>query len=458
MLADEHLATDTVVDTAPGEPAESDRAVATVPRFWLWLGAITLAGFLLRLSVILSSKDEAVGGDGWGYWDTANQNATGHWFLGVFTHKPDAIHPPAWTLLLTVWVKLGFTHFLGLQVLAIIVGTSTVALVGLAAREIAGERVALVAAGIAAVYAGLWLYERALLSETLLFPVVAIALLAAYRFYRKPTIRRAALLGALVGLLAMIRAEQILLVLLLVLPLILLARSVSLRTRLFWFFLAGLMTLVVVMPWTIYNLGRFQKPVFLSTQAGGAIADGNCSAVYSGPLIGWYNVYCTRPVKGDPSVADGHEFHIGFSYEVHHLGQVPVVAFAREGRAFGFWNPFQQTYLDNRWQHVSPIFGKPTSVWVYDLRLWSYWILVVPAVAGAVILRRRRVPIYPLLAFVAAVIITVSYNFGETRYRAAAEVSIVILAAVGVDAAIRWLTRFIRRRTGSLPSSSASAT
>ncbi len=125
------------------------------------------------------------------------------------------------------------------------------------------------------------------------------------------------------------------------------------------------------------------------------------------------------------------------SYAQHHLSQVPLVLFAREGRAFGYWNPFQQTMLDNEFQKVPPAFKTaPTTVWVYDLRLVTYWILLVPAIAGGVVLRRRRVPLYPLLAFIVSVVLTVAVAYGETRYRAAAEVPIALLAAVGMDAFI----------------------
>ena len=65
--------------------------------------------------------------------------------------------------------------------------------------------------------------------------------------------------------------------------------------------------------------------------------------------------------------------------------------FAREGRTFGFWNPFQQTSIDAQWMG--------TWVGVTRLEMISYWLLLVPAAIGVVALRRRRVPLYPLLAF-----------------------------------------------------------
>ncbi len=249
----------------------------------------------------------------------------------------------------------------------------------------------------------------------------------------------AAILGAMCGLLAMTRSEQILIFPLLVVPLILTARSVQWRTRIAWLVIATTLTAVVIAPWTIYNLGRFQKPVFLSTNAGAAVATGSCNSAFYGSLTGYYSFLCLPHTQSsDPSIAETKDLDSGLKYEEHHLTRLPLVVFAHEGRAFGYWNPFQQTFLDNQWQEVPPSLGTRTSVWVYDLALVSYWVLLVPALAGGIVLRRLRVPLYPLLAFFATVIITVATTFGETRYRAAAEVSIVILAAIGIDAFFPW--------------------
>ena len=422
----------------------------TIRHFGWWLVVITSGAFCLRVAVIVLSRGEAVGGDGFTYSNEANRNAAGHWFLNLFPAVPDALHPPIWTLILTVWAFLGQHDTFQQQVLACAIGTATVAMIGLVARRVAGDRAGLVAATIAAVYAGFWVYERALLSETFLLFLIAVMLLAAYGFYSHPSIRRAAILGALCGLLAMTRSEQILILPLLVVPLILTARNVDWRARIAWLVMAATLTGVVIAPWTIYNLGRFQRPVILSTNAGAAVANGSCDATFYGSLIGYYNLLCFPPHQSsDPSVADSENLHAGLNYEGHHLTRLPLVVFAREGRAFGYWNPFQQTFLDNQWQGGPPLGTRP-SVWVYDLQLVSYWILLVPALAGGIVLRRRRVPLYPLLAFVATVIITVATTFGETRYRAAAEVSIVTLAAIGIDAFLPPEALFFKRKAGAM--------
>ena len=79
----------------------------------------------------------------------------------------------------------------------------------------------LIAAAIGAVYAGLWVYERAILSETLLLPEIAVFLLLVYRFRNVPSIGRCAVLGGLCGVMAMTRSEQILVFPLVVVPLVL---------------------------------------------------------------------------------------------------------------------------------------------------------------------------------------------------------------------------------------------
>ena len=51
-------------------------------------------------------------------------------------------------------------------------------------------------------------------------------------------------------------------------------------------------------------------------------------------------------------------------------------------------------------------------------------------------LRRRRIPVFPLLGPPIVVWIAVTITFATTRYRASAEGALCLLAAVGVDALI----------------------
>jgi hypothetical protein len=57
------------------------------------------------------------------------------------------------------------------------------------------------------------------------------------------------------------------------------------------------------------------------------------------------------------------------------------------------------------------------------------------------VLRKRRIPVFPLLAPPAIVFVAVTITFATTRYRASAEGAVCLLAAVGVDALVRMYER-----------------
>jgi hypothetical protein len=72
-----------------------------------------------------------------------------------------------------------------------------------------------------------------------------------------------------------------------------------------------------------------------------------------------------------------------------------------------------------------------------------YYVLALLTSAGADVLRRRRTTVWPLLVpIVLATVIAITTQ-GAVRYRAPAEVSLVVLAAVALDAL--W-TRHAGRR------------
>ena len=77
--------------------------------------------------------------------------------------------------------------------------------------------------------------------------------------------------------------------------------------------------------------------------------------------------------------------------------------------------------------------------------LGMYYTLVVLSVGGLVILRRRRIPILPLVAVGLDVVVSVALTFGQTRYRTTFEVALVLAAAVQLE----WVwARLGRRGTG----------
>jgi len=86
-------------------------------------------------------------------------------------------------------------------------------------------------------------------------------------------------------------------------------------------------------------------------------------------------------------------------------------------------------------------------VWISWAALYSFWLLALLSIAGGVILRRRHVvPVYPLLAPIIVVLVTVVVTYASTRFRTTAEPAFVVLAAVAVDAAISRLFGRARER------------
>lgn len=155
-------------------------------------------------------------GDGAYYYLAGNVLADGGGFVNPWTGIATAAHPPAWPALLGLPSLVGVDTVLGHQVFACLVGMATVVLVGLAARMIAGSRVGLIAAAIAAAYPNFWVRERELAAEALVFPLIAIVLALTYRYLSAPRRGTLVMLGAACGALVLAHASLVVVVVLLI--------------------------------------------------------------------------------------------------------------------------------------------------------------------------------------------------------------------------------------------------
>lgn len=390
------------------------------------LGLIAAAGLVGRLLFLYASRGWDVGGDGYAYQIEAKRLASEHIIQG-------SLHPPAWTFFMAVPPALSLDGLGYQQVMTAIIGTTTIVVTGLAGRKAFGPRIGLIAAGLAAVYANLWLYEREVLSEPLSVLMVATTILAFFWFREAPSTRRVALLGLLVGFMALVRSELILASVLMVTPLILATADVAWRKRIGWLALAGAVAVAMILPWAAYNGSRYEHPVFLSSGLGPAMRVGNCRPAYKGKLLGYYEFGCVTFVKDlstDPSVSDAQLRRAAIEFMVDDPVKAAQVSVIRLGRTWNVYRPFQQVHFET--ERGSP-------VWVIRLAMFSYWALLPLAVAGAVLTRRRGVPLYPFLVFPLIVVVAVLPTIGTVRYRATAEIVIVLLAAVTLDRVLTWL-------------------
>jgi hypothetical protein len=395
-----------------------------------------------------------VSGDPFYYHHAANLFADGEGWPdpydllldGVYVH--DAQHPPLTSMLLALPSVLGFTGFGAHQVFTCLLGALSVAVVGLAARRAAGPAAGLVAAGIAAVYPGMWLNDALVMSETTAILTCSLLLLAAYRFWERRRAADAAWLGAALAAAVLARAELALLALTCVAPLVLLAREATLRRRAVLLAVAGAACAALVAPWAAYNLARFDEPEFVSTGLGSTLAVTHCQATYSGPHTGWWSFDCIRRWERDGAVPverserDGFYREKAYAFIGDHTGDIPRVALARLGRTWGLYHPWQQVQLD-------AIELRPQSL--SRAGMVSLWVLEAGAVAGVVLLRRRRALCLPLLSVPVALSAATVMVYGTTRFRAAAEPAVVVLAAVAVTVAGAALHRRLRGRPAGEP-------
>ena len=268
-----------------------------------------------------------------------------------------------------------------------IIGTLVVLLIGLLGRRLGGHRVGLVAALIAALYPNMWVTDGLLFAEPVARLCVLGALLLALRARDRSRATTFLALGVVCGLAALARQELAFLLPLLAVPL-----AWSVRERGARVVAGALATTVaggalVVAPWVAFNLSRFHDPVFISTNAGTALVGANCDPGYYGPTIGlWTSFPCLDTHDQEATLGDESQVEHAYrtravDYIEHHESRLPIALAARIGRTWDLYRPADM---------VSYSQGENRERWVSWAGLATYYPIALAALAGIVILARRR--------------------------------------------------------------------
>lgn len=409
------------------------------------IGAIALLALAIRVVYALSQDGYPVIGDALTFHLVGQGIADGHGFVEAFApYGPTAEHPPAFELLLATFDKLGGNGYEAHRIALGALGTVNVVLVGLLGRTVAGEGVGLLAALLAAIHPLFWTADAALMSETLYGTFLLTTLLVGVWALRAPSARRFAALGALIGLAALTRGEALGLVVLLALPLALLAaRPAGRRAALLGAAIGALV--LVLAPWTIRNAARFDTPVLISTNSSGLFVGANCPDTYGGPLIGAWRFQCYTPRRAGEDEAEYfvRQRGIGLRYARDHADRIPVVVAARLGRLLDVFRYGQSLFFNAAEGRRASWVGR-------GIRMdWGVGLLALAGIA--MLLRRRERMLVVLLAPVVLVLAVAAVTYGGTRFRYAAEPSLVILAAVALMEAGRRLARARGRPARSRP-------
>jgi hypothetical protein len=184
---------------------------------------------------------------------------------------------------------------------------------------------------------------------------------------------------------------------------------------------------VLVVPWITFNMVRFEETTWLSTGTGSALSAASCDAVYYGSKIGYWS-FCFHgpwpPGTADESQRDQAPRDAANNYISDHLDRLPIVAQLESGCVF---KPGQTTTFEWSLEARSGIVGlRCSSTTRREVRAFT------------VVMRKRRIMIWPIVVLLGIATLGAAITFGVTRYRAPAEVGLVVAAAIGMVAAWQW--------------------
>jgi len=425
------------------DAAPAPRRLRDDHRFLVALAVVGVGALVVRVWWVLEGYSHyQVNGDALYYHLQAWTIADGKGFINPFDWYDRgkvvqiAANPPLYASYLAAVSKLGFWSVTDHRLASSLLGTGAVVVIGLVARQIGSNRAGIIAAAIAAVYPNLWINDGMLLAESMTALCMPILLLAAYAFWREPVVKRAVWLGLALGLAALSRGEVLFLAPILMLPLLYGMHSLSLRERGKLLVVTALCMIALIGPWVAFNLSRYEEPVYMTDHWGTVLKAASCDEAWYGEYAGWY-WFCQKvQPPGDYSQRDIILRNEAIEYTRDNLDRLPKLMAIRVGRLWDIYRPRQTIQLNATFEGRTP----DASVAAF----WSYWALLPFALGGLVVLKKRGIPIIPIVAPAITVTIAAATTYGVLRYRVSFEPGFVVAAAIAIDALLR---RFARGRS-----------
>jgi hypothetical protein len=401
---------------APPPPSPTRR---NSKRFGASISVIVAIGFLLRLRYALS-LGAVTGGDAQWYSFGGLALSEGQGFVhpGRFHFWGDTtvsyFKPPLWQGILAIpsWL-LPDDPVLAQRLFACLIGSATILVIGLTVRKLAGPIAGIFAAALAAVYPNLVVLDGLLLVESIYGLTIAAILLATYRLLDNPSVSSAAALGTLFGFAALQRTDSLVLLLILFLPLLWKMRGSEART-LKIASVSILCTFFVVVPWSIYATSTAATLVPIATNARESLVNDNCAETWFGPNAGYWSSRCLNLPPSEK----------GLSFAARNAESFPRLALQRIGRTFDFYEPAQNA------RFAALIDGRSPDLTLLGRVVW--WMSLPLAIFGAFQCRRMKIWLWPLLSPIFLSIGLSVISHGETRFRVAAEIAIIMLAGIGI--------------------------
>jgi 4-amino-4-deoxy-L-arabinose transferase-like glycosyltransferase len=400
----------------------------TPRRELLVLGAAMVVAFAVVVAYVIARRHAALVGD------ESEYNQEGIFFtqgkLWWSTTPFGIAHASAWKApAYPAWVGLwysilGASH-LRVELVQALLAPVTVFLTWLLARRLFGARTAIASALVVAAFPLAWEYYGLLYPEALAIPLTMLVLLLVLG--RDATPRRAALVGAVIGITLLVRPTSFFLFAGVAAAWILATgwRRGSAMTA-----IAIAVAALVVVPWTIRNYvvtdGGF---IPLSVQDAASYGTFNAEAA-SDPVY----PYAWRPILRDPpSVLEGKPVNDGVlrsKLQSAALDYIRAHPFS-VAEAF-YWNGLSRLWDVRRPNRaLDEVSFEGRSRTVTGVGLGMYYVLLPLAIVGLWRARRRREVVIPLLAIAIAASVVFTVASG-TRYRATLEPVLATLACSAV--------------------------
>jgi 4-amino-4-deoxy-L-arabinose transferase-like glycosyltransferase len=418
-------------------------------REWFVLIVLVLAAVAIRLAFVFLTQDHRLVGDEPEYHMQGRFIADGVGFWSTTPYGDP--HPSLWKAPgYPLWVGVIYS-LLGAdpdRVFAIqaLLGAVTVVLTWVLARRLFGAPVALTAAALVAVHPFAWQFEVRLFAESIVTPLTLLFLIGVLE--RPVSARLAAAIGALFGLMLLIRPSALYLVPALAAAWVL---ASGWRRGLAFAALSVALAALVILPWTIRNHQVSGEWVPISAQDAALFGVFNDDAANDSesPWAWRYRTRRDRDVldRSRPPIPDAQLRTIlrerGLDYIRQHPESVP--------KAF-FWNGLSRFWdVRSPRQTLSEVRPTGRALTPTAIGIAFHYVLLPLALVGLWLSRRRLGVVLPVLvmALGASVVFTAD---ATTRYRAPFEPLIAIFASL---AAYELWRR--RRRRRSAPAATARA-
>ncbi len=433
-------------------------------RYRIAFVAIVVASGLFRLLyVLLVKRDDPLWTDEFFYTRQAVAIADGRGFENpIVSGVKSAGHAPMTVVALAPvsWLDGAVT---AQRTLMAVYGTAVVAAIGGVARMLFDRRTSLIALTLAGGYAGLWLNDVMVMSETFAAAAVVAILWSAYRYRADPSWTSAAIVGVTVAAGGYARTELLALggtiaifVMWLrrgatetadvrdvdrppheaagdqvaeaaeVVDVVDVRRTIGLAHLAF----AGLVTLTLLAPWVARNLAAFEEPTYISTQDGGTLLGANCPAAYDGRFVGFWELSCVAAIPTlegeDQSQTEARYRDAAFDYIGENVDELPRVTVFRVARGFGFYRPDDMTIINqldgrNRW-----------ASWISTVQFWALGVLAVAGLRRWPTGDRWLRPKWPVVATMVFTLLMMAISYGNPRFRVPIEPGLVIAASAAV--------------------------